>query len=731
MVLLEAILGGLSDEKSGAKRELCANAAREFLLWSAKHIPMPKTKEGGVSSASASSNLNAASLLRRLFERLAHPEAYQRLGAAQAMARCADAMGRLSDLNHVSDAFYLEAVSKCVGALRAAEHDAEGTGTKTQVADALAALLKVPLRRTNLADSLKTPRTDRQGFVDLAAFLGWLWKLTVVPERYCRDICMWLMDKLATLQMEDAMQTGHLILTYIPTLLTQLLDDNKGAVAVWFQWQLQQDNAESESEAIQKFLTIQCQLENSEAAISLSHLRLWIQAVEASVSWASWALKQQILTPSQLHQSTPSSTKSSKATTGSADVGADAGMHGQQNCMPALLDFLSMIPDLTEAAADGGEGSVLTGCEHDTKHLAFKALTFLQQIKEDNIFPADLPALHNFLLAALLAPAHLGVSPPEAQTARRLANKAKELIEEAAQVWPGMLPHLQRGIGRYLSAVIGTEGQGTLLVSDRGDWEWGVDLPAAATLLQGLTLAADLKLPQGQSLIPASFKADLPQRFLFLAANLQHNALPQQQLAAEGALNLALHLGIPAPAILDKLIGPSCQESFYESYRTVIHTWLMFNASSCVGALFDALAGQQAAAQRVAEAVLTGCLIGLQRSRDAQGRADIRQRSFLGALLPQLPKLASLIAVPSANSEDMVTKRMTYLHLLAHLLKLDAQHVLDPSQPSFTFIFDSYCSILTLRYESCVHHGTYYEGPEFVQRCPGQQQEDEMRIIIM
>ncbi len=115
-------------------------------------------------------------------------------------------------------------------------------------------------------------------------------------------------------------------------------------------------------------------------------------------------------------------------------------------------------------------------------------------------------------------------------------------------------------------------------------------------------------------------------RFLSLAANLQHNALPQQQLAAEGALNLALRLGIPASAMLDKLIGPSCRESFYESYRTVIHTWVMFNASSCAGPLFDALAGQQAAAQRVAEAVLTGCLVGLQRSRDAQGRADIRQR---------------------------------------------------------------------------------------------------------
>ena len=60
------------------------------------------------------------------------------------MARCAHAMGRMPDLNDVSDAFYLEALCKCVGALRAAEHDAEGTGTKAQTADALAVSLKKP-----------------------------------------------------------------------------------------------------------------------------------------------------------------------------------------------------------------------------------------------------------------------------------------------------------------------------------------------------------------------------------------------------------------------------------------------------------------------------------------------------------------------------------------------------------------------------------------------------------
>lgn len=54
------------------------------------------------------------------------------------MTRCADAMARGSDLNDVSDMFYLEALQKCVSALRTAEHDAEGSGTKSAVADALA-----------------------------------------------------------------------------------------------------------------------------------------------------------------------------------------------------------------------------------------------------------------------------------------------------------------------------------------------------------------------------------------------------------------------------------------------------------------------------------------------------------------------------------------------------------------------------------------------------------------
>lgn len=53
----------------------------------------------------------------------------------------------------------------------------------------------------------------------------------------------------------------------------------------------------------------------------------------------------------------------------------------------------------------------------------------LMQIMEDEAFPEQLPALHNFLLAALLAPAHLGVTPSEAHSARRLATKSKVCMD--------------------------------------------------------------------------------------------------------------------------------------------------------------------------------------------------------------------------------------------------------------------------------------------------------------
>ena len=57
-----------------------------------------------------------------------------------------------------------------------------------------------------------------------------------------------------------------------------------------------------------------------------------------------------------------------------------AGEQGKQACVPALLEFLSMLPELVEGSEEDAPGSVLAGCEHDCKHLAFCAITFLQQV---------------------------------------------------------------------------------------------------------------------------------------------------------------------------------------------------------------------------------------------------------------------------------------------------------------------------------------------------------------
>ena len=48
--------------------------------------------------------------------------------------------------------------------------------------------------------------------------------------------------------------------------------------------------------------------------------------------------------------------------------------------MAALLHFLGLVPQLTEASQEDAPGSPLAGCERDCKHLSFRALTFLQQV---------------------------------------------------------------------------------------------------------------------------------------------------------------------------------------------------------------------------------------------------------------------------------------------------------------------------------------------------------------
>eukprot|EP00891_Asterochloris_glomerata_P007060 jgi/Astpho2/7060/Aster-x0303 len=138
MTMLDAIMDGLTNNENGALRELCAAAACDFLVWSQKHQPVKKlgTSSGKGGAGHHADQLNAAALMRRLFERLLHPEPFKRYGAAEAMARCA---GVLTKDEGLADEFYLEALACCVTALRLAEHDVEGIGTRTAALGAIKA----------------------------------------------------------------------------------------------------------------------------------------------------------------------------------------------------------------------------------------------------------------------------------------------------------------------------------------------------------------------------------------------------------------------------------------------------------------------------------------------------------------------------------------------------------------------------------------------------------------
>ena len=60
-------------------------------------------------------------------------------------------------------------------------------------------------------------------------------------------------------------------------------DNGKGAVALWCEWQ-QQETGISRQDALQDFLTVQVSLDSrtgeEEEAVSLAHLRHWLQVCD-------------------------------------------------------------------------------------------------------------------------------------------------------------------------------------------------------------------------------------------------------------------------------------------------------------------------------------------------------------------------------------------------------------------------------------------------------------------
>lgn len=105
------------------------------------------------------------------------------------------------------------------------------------------------------------------------------------------------------------------------------------------------------------------------------------QAVEASVAWSSWALQQGLITPAHLTPTAANPPKRAGAKAqqkGRAVLGEEAD---RQGVVPAVVQFLDMLPHVSGAVSEGLSVSALAGCERDCAKLAAKALVLLQQVE--------------------------------------------------------------------------------------------------------------------------------------------------------------------------------------------------------------------------------------------------------------------------------------------------------------------------------------------------------------
>lgn len=56
-------------------------------------------------------------------------------------------------------------------------------------------------------------------------------------------------------------------------------------------------------------------------------------------------------------------------------------------------------------------------------------------------------------------------------------------------------------------------------------------------------------------------------RLLEAASGLKAGVSPKQRMVMEGALSLAIRLGLPSQSLLDKVLDPATGAAFYENFR--------------------------------------------------------------------------------------------------------------------------------------------------------------------
>ncbi|KAK9867398.1 hypothetical protein WJX84_001490 [Apatococcus fuscideae] len=504
VALLDAVMEGLANATSAGVRDLCASAVREFLHWSFKHNLNNAVSKETKGADNHRANFNVISLLQRLFERLAQPEPYMRLGSAKAMQKCVSVFRQQT--KELGRSFLLEAVRHCIKSLQQAAHDDSQLGAIAASREAIRGLTGVLSNGQEgdaLFEYLMKPAADKSSLSEMGSFIAWAWSQSASPNRYVREACMWLLEHLCKYWQPDTN-----------------MDQGQAAIAAW----LAADPA-GNKEAVasaKRALTIPDPFPPPAEAAAR---QAWMQALDAAVHWMAWVVQQRAI-PAD-------------------DVMPDSMAEEEH----AAVRILNLLGGISAANMPGPQQVEMTGLEDVLKRVTYHCLQWLRQVIEMPVLESATEALASFVLTILFQPSLLSMGQADEGTLNRMLALAQELIQAAKDKRPALLHCMRRQVEPLLVQML----QG----SSNGEGQDDGQSPVlSADLMRGLQTLQQLHLPAALSLIPQQALSKLPEKMLAWTSTMHAGTAAHQRAAASKGLQLAIQLGLPPQAMLRVLLDP-------------------------------------------------------------------------------------------------------------------------------------------------------------------------------
>eukprot|EP01018_Ginkgo_biloba_P019264 Gb_14393 [translate_table: standard] len=646
MALLDSVLDGVVDSENGSLREFCAECFAEFMHWSVRH-----------AHAEADNFMNIASMLRRLYARLDHPNPYHRLGATMAAHLIYPI---LRENGSIVDCHMLEILFFCIKSLRVGENDNDEIGTMKQMDKVMEGMLR--LVRRNIS-TLQKNRRNRKMFSNMQHFLEWLFFQTGRPEGKCRKKCMWLFTSICEL---------------LPV----------GSSASWFKSTFK--NAEQVENTL-KIFNIKLRFpELSDDGHFIQMLEQWMEEFVCSMHWFDWALKEGLISLTDLFIETREGTVSISSAVNIFLRHLSGGIkysdllmtltpaqmesHGYLRAK-AILYFLNFLKGILYVELEVKEQDV--NISHDVTHLHLKEDSSVEKLLQFNE-----PHFQNLMCQLLLNPWQIVCTSLESQSIEELMKltvKVTTLLSSASsffkQCFMQSLRNLlsERKFELDLNAFSSSEGTDL------------VDTMRLLKVYQQLHLAGALVRAIGEE----SAKS-IGQKLLNSLFSIEQECPPALEPVALEMLTLAMALGVTASQLLElvldrerliqSVIGKSADNKagsiFYLNFRKVIVHQLKFSYKECLSVLL-----QEAVQKFTARLVLNALL------DDYLKVESITKASFLREFLQHFHLLSSC-----CNLEASLTDKLFFLEILQKLFMLDTvcDTVLAENQPYFSFIIESY-----------------------------------------